>query len=191
MFRWQQRLDELNNVPDLIAGLDAIGGIRYTNRAWEAFAVSNGYQGPPFRDINYLDLCETAAAAAGEAGAAIMHEMIMDVLCGLTPERKLKQPCHAPSERRWFTAELESGDNADDALQVLLRFRNTTIDHLARRSARLYGLCSFCKLELPLLRPEPDEVAVSWACAYCDNRVLGVFDDLADECSRRNVLRCD
>ena len=78
-----------------VAVLAADGTIEVVNRAWERFAIDNGAVG-----VNYLEVCERAAATDQTATAAL--DGLRQVLAGALPEYTLEYPCHAPSEERWF-----------------------------------------------------------------------------------------
>jgi PAS domain S-box-containing protein len=95
----------LDSLSANIAILDGEGVIRYTNRAWEWFAMKNGFQdNPTMIGSNYLAFCDQGAAGADE-GAAFAAEAgrgIRDVIEGRRKGFMLEYPCHSPEEHRWF-----------------------------------------------------------------------------------------
>jgi len=84
-----------------VAVLRPDGTIEAVNAAWERFAAENGGG----RDttgvgVNYL---EVAARAAGEDPAlSPVVEGLRRVLLGLDEEYTREDPCHSPTQRRWF-----------------------------------------------------------------------------------------
>lgn len=100
----------LDAIPDPTAILSRDATIIAVNRAWRNFSVDNG--GTP-EDTgvgsNYLDVCESAAAAGcPEAGAAIAA--LYAVLSGESVECNLEYPCPSLSVERWFVLRITQID---------------------------------------------------------------------------------
>src|SRR5664280_2247531 len=93
-------------LPDITAVVDASGTIITVNRAWRMFALDNG--GRPETTgvgVNYLDVCERAAAA-GCPEAADVVTGLEAVLTGQTTERDREYPCPSPEVARWFNSRI-------------------------------------------------------------------------------------
>lgn len=92
----------LNSFPANTAVLDRRGRIIAVNDAWTQFAREN--RADPDKvgvGINYLQVCERAAALHAE-GAAEAREGLQQILSESLPSFDLVYPCHAPHEPRWF-----------------------------------------------------------------------------------------
>jgi diguanylate cyclase (GGDEF)-like protein len=93
-------------LPDITAVLDASGTIITVNRAWRMFALDNG--GRPEATgvgVNYLDVCERAAAAGCPEAADVMAGLEA-VLTGQTIESDREYPCPSPEVGRWFNSRI-------------------------------------------------------------------------------------
>lgn len=96
----------LDSLASNIAILNEAGIIEYTNRAWRTFARQNHYNGDPSMiGVNYLTLCDTAAASATNDAKTARKAArgIREVFAGHRKEFFLEYPCHSPQEQRWFT----------------------------------------------------------------------------------------
>ena len=92
----------LDSLTAHVAILDENGYILETNRAWKRFARQNQLQmRPETKNINYLEICDSAAAAEDEANVDVAKG-IRDVIAGRVEEFVLDYPCHSPDENRWF-----------------------------------------------------------------------------------------
>lgn len=88
-----------------IAVLDASGCLIATNRAWLKFAEQNDLSGSRLGvGVNYLAVCEQAAAGITEAGLAASH--IRDVFANRRTEATFEYACHSPAEQRWFLCRI-------------------------------------------------------------------------------------
>ena len=86
----------------IAAVLDDLGVVVDTNEAWRLFADLNG--GIPSRTgvgVNYLQVCDVAAAA-GDEDAAQVASGLREVLSGTRSSFDLEYPCRSPTEGRWF-----------------------------------------------------------------------------------------
>lgn len=93
----------LDSLTAHVAILDENGFILETNRAWERFARKNKLRmRPETKNINYLEICDSAAAAAQNGGDLDVAKGIRDVIAGRIEEFVLDYPCHSPDEKRWF-----------------------------------------------------------------------------------------
>ncbi len=162
-----------------VAVLAADGTIEVVNRAWERFAADNG--GAPQATavgVNYLAVCERAAATEPTAAAAL--EGLHQVLAGELPEYTLEYPCHTPEAQRWFrlsarpmivdgeTHLLVVHDNVSDRKQLQndVRARSLLLDDVAaavvvtdlagvvrvwsRAAERLYGWSADAAIGRPI-----------------------------------------
>jgi diguanylate cyclase (GGDEF)-like protein len=92
----------LDALPDATAVIDQQATIIAVNHTWRMFAADNG--GDPASTgvgVNYLQVCERAAAA-GSADAEAMITAIRSVLDGDTTHADLEYPCPSPVAGRWF-----------------------------------------------------------------------------------------
>lgn len=92
----------LDALPDATAVLDTGGTILAVNNVWRMFTLDNG--GDPASTgpgVNYLQVCERAAAAGCEDAAAVVLAL-RAVLAGASVESELEYPCPSPSVGRWF-----------------------------------------------------------------------------------------
>ncbi len=91
-----------NSLSAHIAVLDENGTILETNAAWKHFSVANGLpENVDFRQINYLDVCETASEENLEDAQAVARG-IRAVMDGEIGEFLHDYPCHSPEGPRWF-----------------------------------------------------------------------------------------
>ncbi|MFW6386690.1 MAG: sensor domain-containing diguanylate cyclase [Bacillota bacterium] len=96
---YQSSLDSLSAH---IAVLDGEGKIRYTNRAWDRFAVKNGLVGDvDWNGVDYLQICRNAQGRFMEE-APVAARGIKEVMEGEKDFFALEYPCHSPDEKRWF-----------------------------------------------------------------------------------------
>ncbi|MBI5900529.1 MAG: response regulator [Rhodocyclales bacterium] len=85
-----------------IAVLEDTGVILLANRAWREFAEQNGLSAAQVdKGVNYLDICDRAAAQ-GVADAAMAAGLIRELVAGRREEGVFEYPCHSPGEQRWF-----------------------------------------------------------------------------------------
>ena len=90
-----------------IAIIAETGEILATNLAWREFADANQAHDTLSLGVgaNYLEVCDQAAgrnsAEAGETAAGIRA-----VLAGERGHFEIEYPCHAPNQKRWFTARV-------------------------------------------------------------------------------------
>ena len=100
-------LGTVDGLASQIAIIDESGGILATNLAWREFAEAN--QGNDTVKLgvgaNYLEVCDQASGRnsteAGKIAAGIRA-----VLAGDRGHFEVEYPCHAPSQKRWFTARV-------------------------------------------------------------------------------------
>ena len=96
----------VNSLSAHVAVLDEKGVIVKTNRAWREFGLQNGMEGRPDSiGVNYLDICEMAAAD-GEREGELVAIGIEKILSGELLEYVIQYPCHSPTRRRWFNLRL-------------------------------------------------------------------------------------
>jgi PAS domain S-box-containing protein len=89
-------------VPASLAVLNSEGVIIGTNRSWTDFAKANGGIRSQVGDgVNYLDVCD-AAAAAGDTSSAAFASGIREVISGESKHFEMEYPCHTTEHLRWF-----------------------------------------------------------------------------------------
>ena len=96
----------INSLSAHVAVLDEKGVIVQTNRAWQEYAEQNGLENQTdCVGINYLDICEMAAAD-GEREGELVAIGIEKILSGELLEYVIQYPCHSPTKRQWFNLRL-------------------------------------------------------------------------------------
>ena len=94
----------LHSLADQIAVIDRTGAILYVNRAWHAFAISNGMAADhQWIGINYLRVCrDCAPSSQTETDSVNTYAGIVGVIEGRADAFVYEYPCHSPTEKRWF-----------------------------------------------------------------------------------------
>jgi diguanylate cyclase (GGDEF)-like protein len=109
----------------IAAVLDGSGVIVDTNEAWRLFAhLNDGSVRDTGPGVNYLDVCDRAAAC-GESGAAAAARGLREILDGEREHFDLEYPCASPDEDRWFMLQASSAPVAGGAGVVLLHVNIT------------------------------------------------------------------
>lgn len=129
-----------------VAVVDSEGRIVYVNAAWREFAAANGAPSAVTAGVglDYLGVCE-AAAAAGDLLAAEIARELRSVLDGRGNRIVLEYPCDSPEEPRLFVLDAnplpEGGAvlahyNVTDRLraEVGLRAAHDMFQHLVQHS---------------------------------------------------------
>ncbi len=99
--------------------LDANGDIVDTNDAWRLFArLNDGPLATTGTGVNYLDVCDRAAAA-GEPDAAAVGAGLRRILAGKTQRYDHEYPCSSPDEERWFLIQASAAPVGDSTGVVL------------------------------------------------------------------------
>ncbi|MDV6374103.1 sensor histidine kinase [Deinococcus arenicola] len=111
-----------------IAIVDADGVIVAVNRAWTAFARSNGGTGNDV-GLNYLGICDGAQGADGCDARAIAAG-IRAVMAGEQRLYELEYPCHTPTGPRYYVARVTRFEQ-DGAHYALVAHENITRRKLA------------------------------------------------------------
>jgi len=130
-------LSVLDSLLEPIAVLDRNGVIGAVNAAWRQFAWINGdgkAAASPI-GVNYLSICDQAAATPNGEEGALAADGIGAVLDGRRSEFHLEYPCHTAHEQRWFrmTVTRLSGSTS----QVVVSHRNITQTRRTEIAARL------------------------------------------------------
>jgi len=130
-------LSVLDSLLEPIAVLDRNGVIGAVNAAWRQFAWINGdgkAAASPI-GVNYLSICDQAAATPNGEEGALAADGIRAVLDGRRSEFHLEYPCHTAHEQRWFrmTVTRLSGSTS----QVVVSHRNITQTRRTEIAARL------------------------------------------------------
>ncbi len=115
--------------------LDGAGVILDTNEAWRLFThLNDGRVGSAGPGVDYLDVCDRAAAD-GADGAAAVAAGLREILQGEREQFDLEYACPSPTEDRWFLLQASFAPVADGAGVVLFHVDITTrkllADHLA------------------------------------------------------------
>jgi hypothetical protein len=96
----------LDTIESRIAIIDRKGVISYVNQSWINYGQNNGLPSCyPWRGINYLSACRTAAEAGDKDGAKIF-DRIKHVIEGHSPSFSYEYPCHSPTEPLWFMMQV-------------------------------------------------------------------------------------
>ncbi len=114
-----------------IAIIDETGEILATNRAWREFAETNQARDSVGIGVgaNYLQVCDHAAGRHS-AEAAEVAAGIRAVLAGDRGHFEIEYPCHAPAQKRWFTARVTRFAGAG-ATRAVISHENITHRKLA------------------------------------------------------------
>jgi diguanylate cyclase (GGDEF)-like protein len=91
--------------PGRVALLDPDGVVLSVNRGWREFGLANGADPSVGLGMNYLAICDSAAAE-GEPEAAEAGDMIRAALTGREDERRLIYPVSSASGRSWFSLQV-------------------------------------------------------------------------------------
>jgi diguanylate cyclase (GGDEF)-like protein len=94
----------LNSLTNQIAVIDQSGAILYVNRAWHAFATSNGMADDhQWMGTNYLSVCSDCnSTSQNETDSAKAYAGMVGVIEGRADAFVYEYPCHSPTEKRWF-----------------------------------------------------------------------------------------
>jgi diguanylate cyclase (GGDEF)-like protein len=127
----------LDSLPEPIAVLDQNGVIGAVNAAWRQFAWINGGGSEASSPIgvNYLSICDQAAATPNGEESALAAEGIRAVMDGRRSEFHLEYPCHTAYEQRWFRMTVTRLFGS--ASQVVVSHRNITHIRRTEIAARL------------------------------------------------------
>lgn len=92
----------IDSVAEHIVVIDGEGRIVFVNRGWIDFGRGNGCGAEvDWRGVNYLEVCDRAAAMGEEFGTAAAAG-IRTVMAGGADAFYLEYPCHSPDVKRWF-----------------------------------------------------------------------------------------
>ena len=122
-YRFSQAI--LDTLSSHVALLDEKGFIIAVNKAWTAFAATEGKSGLARTDVgaNYLDLARSASGPCSVEGLAA-YSGIKAVLDGLLPKFSLEYSCHSPLQQRWFL--LTVVPIADTPIKAMVTHFDTT-----------------------------------------------------------------
>lgn len=123
----------LDAVGSSLVVLDHEGLIVEVNRSWLQFGHDNGLlPGHASVGSNYLDVCEAAVSADGNAAA----QGIRKVIAGEVSSYAQLYACHSPQEERWFQLQVTSFAHAPF---LMLIHQNVTVLQAAQQQAQTYG----------------------------------------------------
>ncbi len=107
---------------DHIAIIDSRGNIVHVNRAWETFAAANcpaGLIAETGPGVNYLDICDRAAADGSGEAAEVARALRRVLESEQSDGFNLEYPCHSPEEQRWFIVQLSAFSTGADRYAVV------------------------------------------------------------------------
>lgn len=133
----------IDSLSEQIVVMDSTGLIRFVNQAWIEFGQENGCVTPvAWDDVNYLRVCEAAAATGDGFGVSAFHGIrrLMADGCGTFT---LEYPCHGPNVLRWFMMTVKHFRHLDENF-YLVTHRDITkrkqAEEAVSQLARLDGL---------------------------------------------------
>ena len=93
-------------MPDATAIVDRYGVITAVNRAWTLFGANNaGVPAITGVGVNYLQVCDHAAAAGNATGVAAAADL-RAVLAGESTQRDVEYECSSPSTSLWYVVRM-------------------------------------------------------------------------------------
>ena len=123
--RLELRSFAFDRLSAIAAVLDDSGVIIDTNEAWRLFAhLNDGPIESTGPGVNYLDVCDRAAAS-GTIGAAATAAGLRAILAGEHEHFDLEYPCASPNEDRWFMLQASAAP-VDGGAGVVLFHVNMT-----------------------------------------------------------------
>lgn len=132
----QQLTTILDTLPANIALIDLTGKIIAVDAAWKEFADSNHLLSRAHCvGENYLKVCDKATKTEAQDGRE-MAKGIRAVLSGAIGDFAMEYPCHAPTEERWFRAEVrplkKDGNTGAVIMHVNITPRRIAEEHLQK-----------------------------------------------------------
>lgn len=109
----------LDAVPDHVVVISENGEIEFANEAWAEFGLRNGATVDTWQGVNYLSICEQAAAEGYDA-AADAKDAIVSVLREDRVAAFLDYPCRSPTQRLWFRMIVTSFRDGEQRHGVVL-----------------------------------------------------------------------
>ncbi|HLZ97895.1 MAG TPA: EAL domain-containing protein [Steroidobacteraceae bacterium] len=130
-------LSVLDSLLEPIAVLDQNGVIGAVNAAWRqlAWIHGGGSEAASPIGVNYLSICDRAAATPNGEEGAIAAEGIRAVMDGRRSEFHLEYPCHTAYEQRWYRMTVTRLFGSTS--QVVVSHRNITHTRRTEIAARL------------------------------------------------------
>ena len=96
----------LDSIEHHIAVIDQHGQIQFVNHSWLSYGEKNGcLTDIHWHTVNYLKVCQDAAANGDEFGLAASHG-IEQMISGQIDHFELEYPCHSEDEYRWFMMQV-------------------------------------------------------------------------------------
>jgi PAS domain-containing protein len=124
----------LDALPEHVAVLDQRGVIEAVNLPWRRFAETNGSTASAVSvGTDYLAVCRRAADA-GDRIAGEVARLLEEILSGQRAEFSLEYPCHAPTQKRWFT--MHARRHLDSPRGLVISHVDITDRKLAEESIR-------------------------------------------------------
>jgi PAS domain S-box-containing protein len=105
----------LDSLPTEVAVLDERGVVIMVNRAWTAFAATNGGVAGAGIGCDYLAVCD----AAREETAASIGVALREIIAGTSAEFTIEYPCRGPDVERWFALRATRYDGPGAARAVV------------------------------------------------------------------------
>lgn len=120
-------LSILDSMNDHICLLDKKGNIVYTNKIWRDFAVKNGYSSQKdWEYFNYFDICKTAEKKNFRESKELL-KAFQNILNGKIDSFSIEYPCHSPSEKRWFSANISTIHQKNKKYLLVIHKNITTL----------------------------------------------------------------
>jgi diguanylate cyclase (GGDEF)-like protein len=92
----------LDSITEHIVVINEIGEIQFSNKRWTSFGTKNACMvGDDWVGINYIEVCEKAAAMGDEFGTKA-RDGIKSVIAEKEPIFYYEYPCHSLEEKLWF-----------------------------------------------------------------------------------------
>jgi CheY-like chemotaxis protein len=132
----------LDSISTQIAIISESGKIDSVNRAWTDSAAANGMADQDWNGVDYLAVCDKAAAGGDETAAEIA-QAIRDVLDLRWTSFAAEYPCHSAGEQRWFRVSITRFQHLQSCWAVVVH-DNITDRKLAEELARGAGSVPIC-----------------------------------------------
>ncbi|HSO99197.1 MAG TPA: EAL domain-containing protein [Solirubrobacteraceae bacterium] len=146
----------LDSLPAHIAVLDSHGEILMTNRAWQDFAETNGFEHGQLRG-NYLTVCDALGdEPTGSAPAA----GIRAILSGAEASFSMEYPCHSATHERWFVLQAARYDGQGPARVVLAHVDITQRVLAEREVARQAALLD--EVDVSVVATDTQDLITHW-----------------------------
>ena len=132
----------LDILPEHICILDIEGNIIFTNKAWDKFALENGWKSTKkWHEINYFNVIKSSEGVDVK-DANVFLNGINEMITGKRENFSLKYTCHSKTQKRWFklNATIFTSNNKKYFLLVHENITNFEISqNLSYSNAMIYN----------------------------------------------------